>query len=89
MITVKRFTASWCQPCKVLAPTFKEFEAEYTDLKFYTIDVDKEVDLVDLYAIRNVPTVIVEKDNQIVERISGLNTKQTYIKLFDKFRETI
>lgn len=88
MITVKRFTAPWCQPCKVLAPEFKKFEAEYTDLKFDTIDVDENPVTAELYGIRNVPTVIIEKDNQIVEKLVGLNHKQKYIDAFNTVRET-
>jgi thiol-disulfide isomerase/thioredoxin len=88
MITVKRFTAPWCQPCKVLAPQFKKFEAEFTDLQFDTIDVDANPEPAELYGIRNVPTVIVEKDNQIITRLVGLNHTQKYIDAFNSARET-
>lgn len=88
MITVKRFTAPWCQPCKVLAPEFQKFEAEFTDIQFETIDVDANPSPAELYGIRNVPTVIIEKNNQIVERLVGLNHKQKYINAFNSARET-
>ena len=88
MITVKRFTAPWCSPCKVLAPEFKKFEEEFTDLKFDTIDVDNDPTTAELYGIRNVPTVIIEKDNEIVEKLVGLNHKQKYINAFNSVRET-
>jgi thioredoxin 1 len=88
MITVKRFSAPWCMPCKALAPEFKKFEEEYTDIKFITVNVDEEPDTAELYNIRSVPTVIIEKDNHIVERFVGLNNKKQYIEAFNKVRET-
>lgn len=88
MITVKRFTASWCMPCRVLAPQFKQFEQEYENIKFDTIDVEENPLAAQLYEIRSVPTVIVEKDNQIVERIVGLSTKQKYVTLLDSLKDS-
>ena len=79
MITVTRFTASWCGPCRVLAPVFKELEAEMTDIKFITVDVEAQPNVAGLYQIRNVPTVIIEKDNATVARMSGLSSRQKYI----------
>lgn len=89
MITVKRFSASWCQPCKVLAPEFKKFEEEYTDIKFVTVDVETDSTTAELYNIRSVPTVIIEKNGDIAERLVGLNSKKQYIEAFNKVRETI
>ena len=40
MITVTRFTAPWCTPCRMLAPMFKQMETDMPDTKFETIDVD-------------------------------------------------
>jgi len=42
MMTVKRFTAAWCGPCKQLAPVFEELKNEITDVNFKTIDVDAD-----------------------------------------------
>lgn len=88
MINVTRFTAPWCQPCKVLAPEFQKFEEEFTDIKFKTVDVDTDPQSAELYGIRNVPTVIVEKNNEIVARLVGLNHKEKYITAFNTARET-
>ena len=79
MIHVTRFSAPWCGPCKLLAPEFKKLEEQFTDVKFITVDVDEKPMIAQLYAIRNVPTVIIEKDNQTVDRMVGLQSKQKYI----------
>lgn len=79
MIHVTRFSASWCGPCKMLAPEFKKLEEQYTDVKFITVDVEEKPMIAQLYGIRNVPTVIIEKDNSTIERLVGVQTKQKYI----------
>ena len=79
MIHVTRFSASWCGPCKMLAPEFKKLEEQYTDVKFITVDVEEKPMIAQLYGIRNVPTVIIEKDNATIERLVGVQSKQKYI----------
>jgi thioredoxin 1 len=79
MIHVTRFSAPWCGPCKLLAPEFKKLEEQFTDVKFITVDVEEKPMIAQLYAIRNVPTVIIEKDNSTITRLVGLQSKQKYI----------
>ena len=78
MVKVKRFTAVWCGPCKQLAPLFTQLEADYPNVLFETIDVDISPDLVTQYMVTSVPTVVIEKNNQLAERYVGLNPKTTY-----------
>lgn len=80
MIHVTRFSAPWCGPCKALAPEFKMLEEEFTSVKFITVDVDEKPMIAQLYGVRNVPTVIIEKNNQTVDRMVGLQSKQKYIE---------
>ncbi len=79
MIHVTRFSAPWCGPCKALAPEFKKLEEEFTDIKFITVDVDEKPMIAQLYGVRNVPTEIIEKNNQTINRMVGLQSKQKYI----------
>ena len=78
MIKVKRFTATWCGPCRQLAPLFVILEKEYPNVSFETIDVDTSPEEVQQYMVTSVPTVIIEKDGQLVQRYVGLNPKTTY-----------
>ena len=78
MIKVKRFTASWCQPCRQLAPLFDQLQSEYPNVMFETIDVDTSPDPVQKYLITSVPTVIIEKNGQLAQRHVGINPKTTY-----------
>jgi thioredoxin 1 len=79
MIKVKRYTASWCQPCKQLAPIFEQLQSEYTNVTFETIDVDTNPEATQQYSVTSVPTVIVENGGQVVQRFIGLNPKSTYV----------
>ena len=78
MIKVKRFTASWCQPCRQLAPLFDQLQSEYPNVMFETIDVDMSPDPVQQYMITSVPTVIIEKNGQLAQRYVGINPKTSY-----------
>lgn len=87
MINVKKFSASWCGPCRMLAPEFKKIKEMFSDVEFTDVDVEENEDIAVLYGIRNVPTVIIEKNNQIVERLTGLQSKQKYIDKINEARE--
>ena len=51
MIKITRFTASWCQPCKILAPIFGELQNEVSGVSFETVDVDYNKDKASQYSV--------------------------------------
>ena len=79
MIEVKKFSATWCGPCKALAPIFENVKTKFSNIKFESIDVDQQFEIASKYAIRSVPTVIIEKDGKEIERFSGVQSEMTYI----------
>ena len=84
MMTVKRYTASWCGPCKQLAPVFNELQNELTNVTFETIDVDANREAAIEKGISSVPTVILEKDGQQVYRFSGVLPKSVIAGIIKK-----
>ena len=81
MLVIKKYFASWCGPCKQLAPVFDQLQSEMTNepdqIVFQTIDVDMSRDEVLEKGISSVPTVILEKNGQQVYRFSGVLPKTT------------
>jgi len=75
MVEVKKFSASWCGPCKMLAPIVNEIKGEMTNVKFVDVDVDENYELASKYGVRGVPTVVIEKNGVEVKRFTGLQQK--------------
>jgi thioredoxin 1 len=85
MLTVKRYSASWCQPCKQLAPIFTELQNEITNVIFETIDVDVDRNAALENGISSVPTVVLEKNGTQVYRFTGVLPKPTIVGIINKY----
>jgi len=71
-VTLKDFYADWCGPCKTQDPILEELEEDWTDVEFEKIDVDEEQDIANEYQVRSLPTLVVENEDEIVERFIGV-----------------
>jgi thioredoxin 1 len=78
MITVKKFSATWCGPCKMLAPMFENVKVGYDNVRFENIDVDEQFETAAKYGVRAVPLVVIEVDGKEVQRFSGVQSVLTY-----------
>jgi len=87
MITVTKFSSTTCGPCRALAPVFRELEDMMPDATFISIDVEEKPSIAQLYSIRTVPTIIIEKDNVLIEKFIGLQSKQKYIAAINAARD--
>lgn len=76
-VKVLKFSASWCGPCKVMAPIFEKISKmdEFKDIEFLSYDIeddDDSIELVNNFNIKNVPTfVIVDGNNNPMKKIIG------------------
>lgn len=81
------FWASWCGPCKMLAPIIDELEPEYSgEIKICKVNVDEEEDLALKFHIMSVPTLVVLKGGEIIKRISGNRSKAHIIDLLEEIK---
>ena len=70
------FFATWCGPCRMLAPTIKELKAEYAGrVKIVKIDVDAEPELAIRYRVASIPTLLYFKNGEVVATSLGLKPK--------------
>lgn len=70
------FWATWCGPCKKVAPLVEELAAEYEGKAVIgKVNVEDEDELASQFGIRNIPTIIYLKDGQIVDKQVGATTK--------------
>ena len=81
------FGAPWCGPCKMLDPVLEELAEEFDgQVDFYSVNVDDNQQLAMDFSIMGVPTVILFRDGQPVERLTGFRPKRALIKKFFKDR---
>lgn len=78
MVEIKKFSAAWCGPCRMLAPIFENLKPKFENVNFTSYDVDQQFEEASKYSIRSVPTVIIEKDGKEVERFVGLQSEMRY-----------
>ena len=74
MKRIIRFTASWCQPCKMLAKTLEEIQ---TDIPIQVVDIDEDQQTAIDFGIRSVPTLVMLDGNTEMKRMIGANKKVT------------
>ena len=71
-VAVVDFWASWCPPCRALAPTIAALAEERTDVVVGKLDVDEHPEIAGRYGIQSIPTVLVFRNGELTERSVGL-----------------
>ncbi len=75
------FYADWCGPCKVMEPVLEELEKEMAGkLTIKKIDVDQEADVAANYGVLSIPTYLIVKDGEEIERFIGAQPKGEFLK---------
>lgn len=65
------FFATWCGPCKRIAPTYEKLSEAFTNITFLKVDVDESAELVNMYDISAMPTFVFLKNGKEVKRVEG------------------
>jgi thioredoxin 1 len=73
-----QYTTSWCQPCRQLSPRLANISNSYDNIAFVKIDVDENMELAQNLLIRSVPTVIIYKGEEILNRSQGAQPDSFY-----------
>jgi len=73
------FTADWCNPCQRTRPVADELKREGV-IDFLFIDADTEIELLEKFGIKSIPTYILIEDGLEVDRMNGAKTKDEFLK---------
>lgn len=73
------FWATWCGPCRMLAPVIEELEAERANLKVCKVDIDRNPELAAQFGVMSIPTVILFRDGKAAATSVGLVPKEKLV----------
>lgn len=83
-VTLVDMYADWCGPCKMLAPVLDEISAQYAGkANIYKIDIDQNQEVASRYQVMAVPTMLLFKDGQLVDKLVGFMPKQSITQKID------
>ncbi len=77
------FWASWCGPCRMLAPTVDQIAEERPDIKVGKVNVVDETELAGQFGIMSIPTLVVIKDGKTVSQPAGVRPKAEILAMLD------
>ena len=78
------FWASWCGPCRMMAPVVEEIAAERPDSKVGKINVDEQPELAGQYRVMSIPTLLVMKGGKVVNQMVGARPKAQVLAMLEK-----
>ncbi len=77
------FWATWCGPCKMIAPVVEEIAEDREDILVGKIDVDEERELAIRFGITSIPTLIVMENSEKKNQMIGFHSKEDILKILD------
>ena len=80
------FFATWCGPCKMLAPILESVEKETEGVAFFRVDVDEAPDTARLFGIMSIPTLVFLKDGEEVARTVGVQRKPELLAKIEELK---
>ena len=75
------FYADWCGPCRMLGPVIDEIAEEAADFKVGKVNIDEQPELATKYQVMSVPTLVVVKNGEVANRVTGVTPKQKILDM--------
>lgn len=75
------FYATWCGPCKMVAPVLEEIASEHPEYKICKVDVDNDTELAMAFGVSSIPTLVVIKDGKVKNKAVGLRPKEAILEM--------
>ncbi|MAE67085.1 MAG: thioredoxin [Phycisphaeraceae bacterium] len=84
------FWATWCPPCRAVAPTIDEIARQYEGvIRVGKLDVDNNPQTAAAYGISSIPTFLLFRDGEVIEKFSGLRSKEAFEQIIEKHLATV
>lgn len=84
-VAVVDFWAEWCGPCRMIGPVIEELATEYEGKALIAkVDVDDNSELSAQYGVRSIPTILILKDGEVVDKHVGVTTKAALAEKIEK-----
>ena len=77
------FFATWCGPCRALMPIIEQIASERKDVKVCTVNVDEQRELAERFRVVSIPTLLLMKDGEIVNRVQGARPRAVLDEIID------
>ncbi len=79
------FWAPWCGPCKMIAPVLEELDSDMGDkVKIVKVDVDENQETAGKFGVMSIPTLLVLKDGEVVDKAVGYQPKEALAEVLNK-----
>ncbi|MBB6445650.1 thioredoxin [Bacillus benzoevorans] len=79
------FWAPWCGPCKMIAPVLEDLDSEIGEkVKIVKVDVDENQESAGKFGVMSIPTLIVLKDGELVDKVVGFQPKEALAERLEK-----
>lgn len=86
-LTLTDFWATWCGPCRMQSPVIDQLDEESTgDVSYFKVDVDENQEVPSQFGIMSIPTLLVKKDGEVVEKLVGYHSKEQLESILAKHK---
>lgn len=84
-LTLLTFHAPWCAPCKAMAPVIEDVVDRYDSINIVHVNIDSEPDKAVEYCVRTIPTLLLMKNGEVVDRLVGSRPADQLVEFLSSY----